>query len=74
MRLSLDDDLAGHTLIRLLLRAGHEVVSPRAVGTRGVHDTPTSIFGLLGKRKCGEKEEVSWMNKPMSIGRCYIDG
>ena len=38
MRLYLDDDLDGNTLIGLLHHAGHEVVSPRAVGTRGVHD------------------------------------
>ena len=38
MRLYLDDDLDGNVLIGLLQHAGHEVVSPRAVGTRGVHD------------------------------------
>ena len=38
MRLYLDDDLDGNTLIGLLRQAGHEVVSPRVVGTRGVHD------------------------------------
>jgi predicted nuclease of predicted toxin-antitoxin system len=39
MRLYLDDDLDGNALIGLLQHAGHEVVSPRAVGTRGVHDS-----------------------------------
>ena len=38
MRLYLDDDLDAHTLIGLLQHTSHEVVSPRAVGTRGVHD------------------------------------
>jgi predicted nuclease of predicted toxin-antitoxin system len=38
MRVYLDDDLDSNTLITLLQRAGHEVVSPRAVGTRGVAD------------------------------------
>ena len=38
MRLYLDDDLDGNVLIGLLQHAGHEVVSPRAVGTRGVAD------------------------------------
>jgi predicted nuclease of predicted toxin-antitoxin system len=38
MRLYLDDDLDGNVLIGLLRHAGYEVVSPRAVGTRGVHD------------------------------------
>ena len=34
----LDDDLDSHALIGLLRQAGHEVVSPRSVGTRGVAD------------------------------------
>ena len=38
MRLYLDDDLDSNALIRLLRRQGHEVVSPRAVGTRGSAD------------------------------------
>jgi predicted nuclease of predicted toxin-antitoxin system len=38
MRISLDDDLDSNALIGLLQQAGHEVVSPRAVGTRGVPD------------------------------------
>jgi hypothetical protein len=38
MRLYLDDDLDGNILIGLLQHAGHAVVSPRAVGTRGVLD------------------------------------
>jgi len=38
MRLYLDDDLDSNALIGLLRQAGHEVVSPRAVGTRGVSD------------------------------------
>ena len=38
MRLYLDDDLDGNVLIGLLQYAGHEVVSPRAVGTRSVRD------------------------------------
>jgi hypothetical protein len=38
MRLYLDDDLDGNVLIGLLQHAGHDVVSPRAVGTRGVQD------------------------------------
>jgi hypothetical protein len=38
MRLYLDDDLDSNALIGLLLQAGHQVVSPRAVGTRGVSD------------------------------------
>jgi hypothetical protein len=38
MRLSLDNDLDGNLLIGLLQYAGHEVVPPRAVGTRGVYD------------------------------------
>jgi hypothetical protein len=42
MRLYLDDDLDGNVLIGLLQHAGHEVVLPRAVGTRGVLD-PTHL-------------------------------
>lgn len=38
MRLYLDDDLDANTLIGLLRHEGHVVVSPRAVGTRGVID------------------------------------
>lgn len=38
MRVYLDDDLDSNALIGLLQQAGHEVVSPRAVGTRGVAD------------------------------------
>jgi len=38
MRLYLDDDLDSNLLIRLLERAGHEIISPRAVGTRGIAD------------------------------------
>src|SRR3954471_11449581 len=38
MRIYLDDDLDSNLLISLLRRAGHEVVSPREVGTRGVAD------------------------------------
>jgi hypothetical protein len=38
MRLYLDDDLDANILIDLLQQEGHEVVSPRAVGTRGVTD------------------------------------
>src|SRR3990172_9993352 len=38
MRVYLDDDLDSNTLIGLLRRAGHVVVSPRSVGTRGVAD------------------------------------
>lgn len=38
MRLYLDDDLDGNVLIGLLQHAGLDVVSPRAVGTRGVQD------------------------------------
>jgi predicted nuclease of predicted toxin-antitoxin system len=38
MRIYLDDDLDSNRLIDLLRLAGHEVISPRAVGTRGVAD------------------------------------
>ncbi len=38
MRLYLDDDLDGNVRIGLLQHAGHDVVSPRTVGTRGVQD------------------------------------
>ena len=38
MRLYLDDDLDSNVLLRLLQRAGHEVISPRAVGNRGAAD------------------------------------
>ncbi|MGH7966863.1 MAG: DUF5615 family PIN-like protein [Candidatus Binatia bacterium] len=38
MRVYLDDDLDSNALSGLLQQAGHEVVSPRAVGTRGVPD------------------------------------
>lgn len=38
MRVYLDDDLDSNALIGLLRQAGHEVASPRAVGTRGVSD------------------------------------
>lgn len=38
MRLYRDDDLDGNMLISLLQQAGHTVVSPRAVGTRGARD------------------------------------
>jgi Domain of unknown function (DUF5615) len=38
MRLYLDDDMDGNVLIGLLRHEGHEVVSPRVVGTRGRSD------------------------------------
>jgi predicted nuclease of predicted toxin-antitoxin system len=38
MRLYLDDDLDSNALIALLRRGGHEVVSPRVAGTRGLAD------------------------------------
>jgi predicted nuclease of predicted toxin-antitoxin system len=38
MRVYLDDDLDSNALIGLLRQAGHEVVSPRSVGNRGVTD------------------------------------
>jgi len=38
MRVYLDDDLDSNALIGLLHQAGHQVVSPRAVGTRGISD------------------------------------
>jgi predicted nuclease of predicted toxin-antitoxin system len=38
MRVYLDDDLDSSALIGLLGQAGHQVVSPRAVGTRGISD------------------------------------
>lgn len=38
MRVYLDDDLDSNALIALLQRAGHEVISPRAVGTEGAVD------------------------------------
>ena len=38
MRVYLDDDLDSNLLISLLRNSGHEVVSPRAVGTRGAPD------------------------------------
>ena len=38
MRVYLADDLDSNTLVTLLQRAGHIVVSPRAVGIRGVAD------------------------------------
>ena len=38
MRLYLDDDLDGNVLLDLLRHAGHVVVSPRAVGNRGIED------------------------------------
>ena len=38
MRLYLDDDLDSNALTRLLEQTGHEVISPRAVGRRGVAD------------------------------------
>jgi hypothetical protein len=38
MRIYLDDDLDSNTLIRLLRRADHEAISPRAAGRRGVED------------------------------------
>jgi hypothetical protein len=39
MRFYLDDALDGNILIGLLQHAGHAVVSPCAVGTRGVLDS-----------------------------------
>ena len=52
MRLYLDDDLDGNVLIGLLQYAGHEVVSPRAVGTwsaveprRPFHKLLTALSG-----------------------------
>lgn len=38
MRVYLDDDLDSNALIGMLKQAGHEVFSPRTVGTRGVAD------------------------------------
>jgi hypothetical protein len=38
MRLYLDDDMDSNALIGLLRKAGHEVVSPRTIVTRGLSD------------------------------------
>ena len=38
MRVYLDDDLDSNVLISLLKQFGHEVISPRAAGTRGAPD------------------------------------
>lgn len=38
MRIYLDDDLDSNLLIGLLRQEGHEVISPRTAGTRGVND------------------------------------
>jgi len=38
MRVYFDDDMDSNALIGLLRKAGHEVVSPRATGTRGQSD------------------------------------
>jgi len=38
MRVYLDDDLDSNALIGLLQQGGHDVISPRTVGTRGVAD------------------------------------
>ncbi len=38
MRIYLDDDLDSNALIGFLRQMRHEVISPRAVGTRGVAD------------------------------------
>ena len=38
MRVYLDDDLDSNLLIGLLRKDGHEVISPRAAGTRGIKD------------------------------------
>jgi predicted nuclease of predicted toxin-antitoxin system len=38
MRIYLDDDLDSNALIGLLRQGGHEVISPRVTGTRGVTD------------------------------------
>lgn len=38
MRVYLDDDLDSNALIGLLRQEGHDVISPRAAGTRGASD------------------------------------
>jgi len=38
MKVYLDDDMDSNALIGLLRKAGHEVFSPRAIGTRGQTD------------------------------------
>jgi predicted nuclease of predicted toxin-antitoxin system len=38
MKIYLDDDLDSNLLISRLRRAGHDVVSPRSVGNRGIAD------------------------------------
>ena len=38
MRLYLDDDVDSNALIGLLRQAGHDVLPPRGLGTRGVQD------------------------------------
>lgn len=38
MRLYLDDDLDSNILSRLLNQSGHQVISPRAMGNRGIPD------------------------------------
>jgi predicted nuclease of predicted toxin-antitoxin system len=53
MRIYLDDDLDSNALIGLLQQAGHEVISPRAVGARGaadeehLHYAATHLLALL---------------------------
>ncbi len=38
MRVYLDDDLDSNTLIRLMIQSGHQVISPRAIGNKGITD------------------------------------
>lgn len=44
MRVYLDDDLNSNLLIGLLRQGGHEVLSPRTAGTRGIHDDEHLAF------------------------------
>ena len=44
MRVYLDDDLDANTLVHLLQRAGHDVTSPRVVGTRGRTDADHLVY------------------------------
>jgi predicted nuclease of predicted toxin-antitoxin system len=46
MRIYLDDDLDSNLLIGLLRQEGHEVISPRTAGTRGINDEEHLDFAV----------------------------
>ncbi len=79
MRVYLDDDLDSNLLINLLRSLWHEVISPRAVGTRGAPDEEHLRYAadnhlVLMSANAGDFVQLSrqWAEKQIGHSRVLI--